>query len=802
MPSEFNILEKKWQEFWQKEQIYAFNRTAKLPVFSVDTPPPTVSGRMHLGHAFSYTQADMVVRFKRMQGHNVFYPFGFDDNGLATERMVEKNLKIRGQDFPRQKFIQMCLDETRKTEQLLEEDFKSLGISVDWTNVYRTISKEAQKAAQLSFIEIFEQKRAYRQKAPTMWCPTCQTAIAQAELEDEEKEGQLVFIEFEVEDGKKITIATTRPEMLFACVAIYVHPDDERYKEFVGKKAKIPFITRWVNIYRNPDVKMDFGTGAVYHCTYGGQQDLEWSLSFQSTPIEIIEKNGRLNKNALQFEGLSISDARKKVVEELKALNMIKKIDPIKQVVNVHERCKTPVEIITSRQWFVKYLDLKKDFLKKGREIKWVPVHMRTRMENWISGLKWDWNVSRQRFYGVPFPVWYCKACGKTVLADKKNLPVDPTQDLPNKACPKCKGNEFEGERDVFDTWFTSSLTPQIALGWANSDKLFGKNFPMNLRVQAHDIINLWAFYTIVKAHLHEKKVPWKNIMISGHALDSRGRKMSKSLGNVIDPRKVIDDFSADILRYWAATAALGDDLPFQDKDLVSGKKFVQKLSNACRFVVGASEGFDQKTNAKKLKFRAVDKWIVQWLNETINECTSALEEYEFSQALNSARNFFWLEFADYYLEEAKYRIYGSDEDSKNAALFTLNTTMFSLLKLFAPFLPHVSEELCQTHFKSFLETKSVHTEKWPKKFEGFEDKKSLKAGKMLMEIISAVRKQKTVKKLAMNAPIQSVEVFGPKELETVLLELEKTMNVKEVSLFSGKGSLEVSKEVSLNLVF
>ena len=803
MPSEFAAMEKKWQDFWEKEGIYAFNRSSKLPVFSIDTPPPTVSGRMHLGHAFSYTQADMVARFKRMQGFNVFYPFGFDDNGLATERMVEKNLNIQGKNFPRQKFIEMCLEETRKTEQLLESDFRAIAISVDWGTLYRTISKEAQKTAQLSFIEIYEMKRAYRKEAPTMWCPKCETAIAQAELEDEQKPSNLVFIVFEVEGiGNKITIATTRPEMLPACVAVHVHPKDKRYASLVGKKAIVPFSNRQVPIIANEEVKIEFGSGAVYNCTYGGQQDVEWSLAFNLAPVEIIDKKGKLNEKAGEFAGLNVNDARKQIVEKLQTINRVEKIEPIEHTVNVHERCKTPIEILTSRQWFVKYLDLKKDFLKKGREINWVPLHMRSRMENWIDGLKWDWNISRQRFYGVPFPVWYCKKCGRETIAGKKALPVDPTQDLPHKKCV-CGSGYFEGEKDVFDTWFTSSLTPQIALNWANYEKGFSKKMPMDLRVQAHDIINLWAFYTIVKAFLHGKKTPWKNIMISGHALDARGRKMSKSLGNVIEPIKVINDFSADILRYWAASATLGDDLSFQDKDMISGKKFMQKLLNVSKFVKKAGEQFDfPKADAKKMKFRAVDKWVVSRLNGTIMECTKSLESFEFSKALNCARGFFWLEFADYYLEEVKYRVYGSENEEKNSALFTLNHCMFGMLRLFAPFFPHIAEEIAQESFGANLSDKSIHLEKWPGPAKGFDDKKAVEAGESLKEIIAAVRKEKTARQLSMNREMKKISVFGPKGLESVLPEIKNTMNAKEVFLGAGKGEIQLSKGISISMEF
>lgn len=801
MENKFLESEKKWQEYWEKNKVYRFEENAKKPVFPIDTPPPTVSGRMHLGHAFSYTQADTVARFKRMRGFNVFYPFGFDDNGLATERMVEKNRKIQAKNFSRKDFVQICLDETRSTEKLLENDFRAIGLSVDWGMLYRTIAPNVQRLAQLSFIEIFEAKRAYRKEAPTMWCPKCETAIAQAELEDEQKSSKLYFVSLPVEGGGQITIATTRPEMMPACVGIHVNPQDKRHKGLIGKKVSLPFFDRAVPILANPDVKMDFGTGAVYHCTFGGQQDVEWALAFKTPVIEIIDKNGKLNQAAGQFAGLNVIDARKKITEELQKIGRLQKTQDIVNVTNVHERCKTPIEILTSRQWFVKYLDLKGKFIEQARKIKWAPVHMRSRMENWVNGLKWDWNISRQRYFGVAFPVWYCKKCNETILAERKNLPVDPLKDQPGKKC-KCGSNEFEGEKDVFDTWFTSSLTPQIALRWEEDNNFFKKNFPMGLRVQAHDIINLWAFYTIVKAFLHEKNVPWKNIMISGHALDPAGRKMSKSLGNVIEPMAMIEKYSADMLRYWALSATLGDDLAFQEKDLVAGKKFLTKLSNAARFVTEAAKGADISGDVGKVKLRTNDKWILLRLNETISVATESLDEFEFSKGLIAVRNFFWLEFADHYLEQVKYRVYGPDEESKKTAMLVLNTVLFDILKLLSPFIPHTTEEISQTHFSKMLSTKSIHLENWPQERKSIIDELAKKNGEMLVSIVSALRKEKTAKQIAMNKEISRITIFGPIELESVIQEVKQTMNAKEVILGEGTGTIEVGSGVSLDIEF
>ena len=803
-PLDLHEIEKKWALYWQKHNIFGYREGEKKPVFVVDTPPPTVSGKMHLGHAFSYTQADMIARFQRMRGKKVLYPFGVDDNGLPTERMVEKNLNIRAKDFPRQKFIEMCLKETEKVEKELVADFYSLGLSIDWKIFYRTIDKEAQKTCQQSFVEIHKMGRAYQKVAPTMWCPKCETAIAQAELEDAELQSKFVFIKAQVEGGGQIVYATTRPELLHASVCISEHPDDLQYKSLVGKKARIPISEKWVPIIADAETKMDFGTGAVYWCPYGDMKDIDFLERHKEfAPVVVLEKNGALNEKAGKYAGLKVAQAREKIIDDLKAGGFVEKIEPVKHMVNVHERCRAPIEIITSKQWFVKYLDLKEKFLAQAKKINWRPAHMRVRLDNWINGLKWDWNVSRQRFFGVPIPVWYCKKCGEAKIARIKDLPVDPTESQPKEKC-RCGSNDFVGEADVFDTWATSSLTPQIVLKWGGDKKFFKKHFPMGLRPQAHDIINLWAFYTIVKAYLHEKSVPWKTIMISGHALDAKGHKMSKSIGNVIEPKAILDQFSADILRYWAASATLGEDLPYQEKELVSGKKFVTKLFNAASFVQTATGGIKLKKNSeKKLELRIADKWILAKLNLAKKEATSALEGYEFSKALSVARNFFWLDFADYYIEEVKYRIYAQkDSASKTAAQFVLREVFFDTLKLLAPVMPFITEEIAQEFFAPELFEKSIHLEEWPAANKNFGDKKAKELGEQLKQIIEAVRKEKTKKQLALNKDIEKITVFGGPGLEGILEEVQKTMNAKAVELRGGKGEIAVNEKITLSVKF
>ena len=777
-------IEKKWQQKWEKQATYKFNEKSKKTFFTIDTPPPTVSGVMHMGHAFAFTEQDFMARYKRMRGFEVFQPMGFDNNGLATALMVEKKLGIKQKDYSRDEFIKLVLKHTKEQEDAMEESFKSIGLSIDWSLLYRTIDELAIKTAQYSFLDIHSKERLYQRKAPTMWCPSCGTAIAQAELEDREEESSFVYIQFETTDGEKISIATTRPELMPACVAVHVHPDDKRYKKFVGKEVKIPFTGgRKVKVFENRGVDPEFGTGAVYHCTFGDLEDVEWILETNLPIIEIINKDGTFNEKAGILKGLRTEAARKKIIEELDKAGYIVKQEPIKHVVNVHERCKTPIEILTAKQWFVKYLDLKDDYITKSEQIRWVPKYMKKRLDNWVNGLKWDWNISRQRYYGIPFPVWYCKKCEKPKLAEEKQLPVDPLKDKPIGKC-ECGSSEFVPEKDTFDTWFTSSLTPQINGKWVEKNKLFDKIFPMDLRPQGHDIIALWAFNTIVKALFHQGKMPWENIMVNGWALDSKGKKMSKSLGNVIAPEEMIKKYSADVLRYWAGLPTLGEDIPFMEKEMVSGKKFLMKLYNAARFVSNACKDLE-KADEKKLKLWPEDKWILSRLARLEKEGTEAMDSYEFSRCLNPARNFFWLEFADYYIEEVKHRIYGENKESKKAAQFVLQKVMWETNLMLAPFVPHITEEIAQTMFKELLKGKSIHLEKWPQANEKMIDEKAENIGEMIKQVVSEIRKQKSAAGKPLNTEVKKavISIEEVSKLKGAEETIKHTMRVKEVEL-------------------
>jgi valyl-tRNA synthetase len=801
---DFVGIEKKWQQHWDKNGIYTFDFDPKKPVFSVDTPPPTVSGKMHMGHAFAYTQADVIARFQKMRGKQLLYPFGFDDNGLATGIMVEKEKNIRQKDFSRKEFIAICLEVTKKAEAELEHDFKSIGLACDWNLLYRTIDDYSRKQAQRSFLDLHKKKRVYQKLGPSMWCTKCQTAIAQAELEDLEKQSNFVFVRAEVEGGGELVYATTRPELLHACVCISVHPDDKRYKKVIGKKAKIPLSGKMVPIIADEFTKMDFGTGVVYWCPYGDVNDIEFMHRHpEFTPRTVLNKDGTLNELTEKYAGMKVLEARKTIIDDLNKEHHVVKIDPITHTTNVHERCKTPIEIVSTKQWFVKYLDLKKTFIQLGKKLNWHPKHFVSRYNNWVDGLLWDWSISRQRYFGVPFPVWYCKKCEKEIVAGKEELPIDPLHSKPKNGC-SCGSNDFVGEKDVFDTWFTSSLSPQIATRWMEDKPFYKKTFPMSLRPQGHDIITLWAFSTIVKAHFHGDSLPWNNIMVNGWALDPKGKKMSKSAGNVIAPQKIIEKYCADALRYWATTVSLGEDSPFQEKEMIAGQKFLTKLHNIAKFVAGHAEKSASDTIDTK-KLRPTDKWVLSRLNSVKKTATDALENYDFGKAIHTIRNFIWFEVADFYVEEVKYRVYSEDDPSADTARRVLQHVLWECLILLTPFLPHTTEDIAHEYFRKKLKYKSMHHVPWPKIDKNAINSKAEKTGELINTVISAIRKKKSEHSISMNTPVKNVRVFSEEKADLALLEtaeeeIKNTMYVNTLSLENTRDAANTYTTAGLGL--
>ncbi|MGV8162702.1 MAG: valine--tRNA ligase [Candidatus Nanoarchaeia archaeon] len=781
--------EKKWSDFWQEKQTYKFDESSKKEVYSVDTPPPTVSGKMHLGHAFSYAQEDYVVRYHRMAGKNVLYPFGTDDNGLPTDKLVEKTKNVRSKDFTREAYRKLALQTVKELKEEFIQDWINLGMSCDFEQTYSTIDPHSQKTGQKSFIELYKKGLIYRKETPVSWCPLCQTAIAQAEFENVEIQSHFNDIIFKSGEDNLI-IATTRPELIPACVGIFAHPDDERYKHLKGKTAKVPLFNYEVPILFDETVSLDKGTGLMMCCTFGDKEDIEKWFKYDLPLKVVFTKDGKMESTVPKYAGLSIKDARKQIIQDLKDSGVLVNQKNITHPVNVHERCGTEIEFMKTAQWFIRVLDKKEELLKAADEITWYPQHMKVRYIHWVENLNWDWCISRQRFYGVPFPLWFTPN-GEIILAEESQLPVDPTLDKPTGY----KGNaeELIPEMDVMDTWNISSLSPQIILDWAEKDTKM-KHYPTSLRPQAHDIIRTWAFYTIVKGIYHTGKVPWHNIVISGHVLDPKGNKMSKSKGNSIHPQDVLKTYGADALRFWAAGSKLGEDLPYQEKDVLTGKKTVTKLWNASKFTIMNLEGYTplplKDLELKNLE--VLDKWLLSKLMKLIKSTTESFEKYEYSAAKRETDLFFWQNFCDNYLEFIKHRTYNAtDEESKYAAQRTLYYALLSQLKLFAPIMPFITEEIYQMYFKDVEKIESIHLSNWPIYNESLINEKAEATGDLAVQIVSEIRKFKSTKQLSLKSEVARLTITATVEqldlLEKVVNDIKKIGLVQELELKEGK---------------
>lgn len=749
---------KKWQTYWEENNIYGFKK--KGEVYSVDTPPPTISGKMHIGHAVSYTHQDIIVRYERMKGKTIIFPFGTDDNGLPTEKFIEKEKNVSSKKMQRKDFIKLCNEVLEETRPNFIQNWKDIGMSCDFNLSYSTINHQCQKISQKYFIDLFNKNLAYKKKAPIFWCPLCETAVAQAELENKTIPSIFYYINFDLKNGGKIVIATTRPELLSSCVAIFVNPKDKRYTSLINKKAIVPLFKNEVKIIEDDKVEIEKGTGAVMCCTFGDVTDIEWYLTHNLDLKTSISKNGKMTNLAKEFEGMKIKEARKEIIKKLEII----KQEEIKHPVNTHERCGTEIEILTTDQWFIKIIENKEKFIQRGKQIKWKPKHLIHRYENWVHNLKWDWCISRQRFFGIPFPVWFCEKCGNIILPDEKDLPVDPLSQNPKKIC-KCGNNTFIPEKDVMDTWATSSLTPQI-LENLTKEKLI----PLSLRAQAHDIISTWLFYTIVRSEYIESKIPWEEVLISGFVLDKKGEKMSKSKGNIIEPKSVIEKYGVDALRYWSANVSFGKDIKYDENELQNGKKLITKLINASRF---ASKNLS-KIKPKNLYL--LDEYFLIKLNKVIKEVDTLYKKREIAQAKTVTENFFWNSFCDNYLELSKWRIYGDNSELKKSAKYTLYTSLLSILKMFAPIIPYITEEIYQNYFK---EEKSIHLTDFPHFDKNLLNSNLEKKGDLMIKYLEEIRKSKTEKGISLKTEIKEFKIN--KEIEEFEKDLKETGNIKNI---------------------
>jgi len=801
--------EKFWQKHWQECKIYKWkNDLPKSQTFVIDTPPPTVSGLLHMGHVFSYTQADFVARFQRMSGKDVFYPMGFDDNGLPTERLVEKIIGKKAGVFEAENghgsFVNKCREVVEEAEKEFEALFNEVALSVDWEQKYQTISPESQKISQASFVDLHRKNLVEKKFEPVFWDISDRTALAQADLIDKEVEGVMNEIEFTIDgSAERIVIMTTRPELLPACVAVMVHPEDERYKKFHGQNAITPLFGVKVKIIPDDLVQLDKGTGAVMCCTFGDETDIRWWKKHNLELKVIIQKDGRI-------EGISIKQFKEKVIEDLKAKNLLLKQETIKRAVKCAERSGVPIEILVVPQWFIKILD-KKELLKaKAAECNWYPEYMKVRIDQWIDGLQWDWCISRQRFFGVNFPVWYSKRAGeegKILVADVDQLPVDPNVDLP-------KGysrDEVSPETDIMDTWATSSISPQLSSKGISDEICFdrerhAKLFPADMRPQAHEIIRTWAFYTLVKSTLHQNSVPWKNLMISGWCLAADKTKMSKSKGNVVTPTALIEEKGSDIVRYWASTSHLGADTAYSEEVFKIGQKLITKLFNAAKF---ASLNFTPSNSGNITE--AADLWVLSKLHKTVERATAEFEKFEYARAREAIEEFFWKDFCDNYLEICKVRSYGLSAEKlagatltdaqkneivrkQQSAITTLRISLNVILKLFAPFIPHICDEIYSTIFtEEFAKVGSINARgNWPKLDQKLFSQKFHDVGEAALAVIFEVRKFKSEQNISMKTTVKKIKINCEQDLSEIAQDLANVCNAEELEFVKEGNVVEV----------
>lgn len=782
------VLEQELAEEWDRKELYRFHREGEGPVFAIDTPPPSISGHLHLGNVYSYSHTDFIARYRRMRGDRVFYPMGFDDNGLPSERLVERELGVTAEEMGREAFTEACLATTRHYVERYQEIWRRLGLSVDWEYTYHTIDAPARRAAQAAFLDLLRSGSSYRKEAPVIWCPLCKTAIAQAEADDLERPSRFVTLAFRSSDGETIPVATTRPELLPACVSVFVHPEDRRYVRFVGKEARVPVTGGTVLVRADARAQPDKGTGAVMCCTFGDTTDIEWWYEYGLPLRPVVTEDGKMADAAGDLAGLPVAEARAAIIEMGEASGDVLSLQPVHQTVRAHERCGTLVEYLVTRQWFIRVMDRKDDLLAAGERVRWVPDHMRSRYVEWIKGLRWDWLISRQRYYGVPFPLWYCE-CGEILTAHESELPVDPISQAPPRPCA-CGSTHYRPETDVMDTWATSSLSPQIVGRWQEDPSLYADVFPMSLRPQAHEIIRTWAFYTIVQSLYHFGQIPWTTVMISGWGLAPEGAgKISKSKGGgPLSPAAVLDLHSADAVRYWAASTGVGRDSVISEDKMAAGSRLTAKIWNvanlARRFLA------DYSPPADTPEFSPADLWVLGALDSLIERCTAAMDDYEYAAAKNDVEAFFWRDLADNYLEMAKARLYDPNLPAAAGARYSLYHVLLDVLRLFAPFLPFVTDAVFRELYADEQRAPSVHVTRWPEPRQRPNDRQSAEVGRALIEIATDIRRYKSEHEMGLGAPLARLRIEAPPGLDDILRRAENDLRsvsrAKEVLVVPG----------------
>ena len=777
LPKKYNFaeIERKWQQKWEEMGIYRFDwNDNSTPTYSIDTPPPYPSGEFHMGNILNWTYFDIVARYKRMCGYNVLFPQGWDCHGLSIEIQVEKEHNIRKRDVPPERFRKWCEHLIEKYIAIMKEAILKLGCSIDWTTEYRTMNPDYWRRTQLSFILLHKKGYMYQGTHPVNWCPRCETAIADAEVDYEKRKGTLYYIRFPLEGSKEqLLIATSRPEFIPACVAVEVNPVDERYKKYIGKKIIVPLVNRLVTVIGDEAVEPDFGTGAVQICTYGDKEDVKTVFRHKFPVIRLLTGNGRINENGGKYAGLTINQARKAIIEDLDAAGLLEKSDQLAQEVGVCDRCKSHVEILEVKQWFMKTRELSDSVEKNANEVIWYPDYMKARLIDWARSLDWDWVISRQRVFATPIPVWYCKNCGEIILAEKDWVPIDPKLETPHvDKCPKCDSTEFIPELDVFDTWMDSSITCAVHAGWPDRVD-WHRLFPADVHPSGIDIIRTWAYYLMVRHLALFNEKPYKSCLINGMVLGSDGRKMSKSLKNYVAAPEVLGKYGSDATRQWAAGGgATGSDIPFRWPDVEYGRRFLVKLWNVSKFATKLLQDYVPNQTIE-FELQPLDRWILSKAEKLTQTVTEAMDKCQFNVAVEEVRNFTWHLFCDYYIEAVKDKLYNPEiygQEKKLAAQCTLYVVLYRVLQLLAPIIPHLTEEIYQSMYAKDKGFESLQISPWPKYDPARVDENVEKDGDLIMAIMSGVRQDKAEKKLPLNTPVKAVDIYsGSKETAKVI---------------------------------
>jgi len=826
----FNEVQQKWIKFWEEEKIYEFKLNQKVKIFSIDTPPPFVSGTLHMGHILNHSWIDFVARYHKLMGDFVYFPQGFDCHGLPVELAVQKNYKISKDN--REAFIAKCIEWVENNIKSMTQQLNELGYSTDWKFTYKTMSDDYKRKVQYSLLDFYEKGLLYREKFPTHFCVNCETSVAKAEVGYQEELGKLWYIKLPLV-GKKdeyITIATTRPEYMEACVAVLINPNDERYYDLSAAEVKLPIAERNVRIYLDKNVDMNFGTGIVYVCTYGDEMDIKWKLEYNLDEIQIFTENGYMNENS-KYKGLTIQEARAQIVNDLEKMGLIEKIEDYEHSIIVHSErssCRRPIEYLPVYQWFINIKDYTKDIVQSAETMKWYPEKHKQRLLDWAIGLDWNWVISRQRVFGTPIPFWYCGECGEIFTPNKEDLPIDPVKvPPPVKSCPKCKSKKIIGEKDVCDCWIDSSITPLVISKWLD-DELFFKKTYLEAEVhrpQGYEIIRTWLFYTLFRCKMLTGKSPFSEAMINGMVAGPDGRHMSKSYGNIVSPDEVMPYFGADAIRQWAALGSLGDDYPFEFtwinnqtkqpidnekiviernnipeskfnkkfsrkfEQLIGASRFITKIWNAYRFLylnLNKVQISDIKINIETLS--PIDCYFFSEFNNVLEETTKYYNEYNWHEGFMLSRIFFWNEICDNYIEAIKYKFYSDDEKTKQISLKNALNLFYKVLITFSFIMPFISEEIYSILFKGYKKLKSIHLEKWATPYKDIPQELVIK-GKIAVEIIKNLRSFKSKLQIALNQEINRIIIITSKEQEKTIEDLKEdiknTLRIKTLDIIS-----------------